>query len=79
LFQKIFLKEEYLIAKVEFSENTVATYEDIELFEFLTKSLQGKNYYNFQYFLKGNLFSQAKDLVPFLEKIDYQITSGNVL
>lgn len=79
LFQKLFLEEEYLISKVEFSENTIETYEDIELFEFLTKSLQGKNYYNFQYFLKDNLLSQAKALVPFVENIDYQITSGNIL
>ncbi|MBQ7074407.1 hypothetical protein IJM86_05175 [bacterium] len=64
---------------MEFSENTIETYEDIELFEFLTKSLQGKNYYNFQYFLKDNLLSQAKALVPFVENIDYQITSGNIL
>ena len=79
LIKKAFLKEEFLISKVEFSEETVSNYEDIELFDFLSKALQGKNYYEFQYFLKGSLLSQAQKITPFLENIDYQLMTGNTL
>lgn len=79
LIKKVFLKEEFIISKVEFSEQSIASYEDIELFDFLSKSLQGKNYYEFQYFLKGSLLAKAQQITPFLENIDYQLMTGNTL
>lgn len=79
LFKDFFLKDEFYINNVQFSENTIATYEDLDLLDYITKSLKGKNYYEFQYFLQGNLLQESKEIVPFIDTLSYQLNTGNTI
>lgn len=78
-FQNHFLRKEFYIQQIQFSESSINLYEDIELFDFISKELKGKNYYEFQYFLQGEILKKAQQITPFVKSIDYQFQTWNTL
>lgn len=67
-----FFKPEQKIIQVKFSESTIATYQDIELFNFITEEAIWKNYFILSS-NKDELLSKIQKKFPFVWKIEFQL------
>jgi hypothetical protein len=65
--------------KVKWSEQTVAIYEDIDLFNIITAAIKGKNYYMLATFQKDTILAQAQAKFPFVQDLHFQLETGNTL
>lgn len=72
LIKSSFFKPEQRIAQVKFSESTMATYQDIELFNFITEEVKWKNYFILSS-NKDELLEKIKNKFPFVGKIEFQL------
>ena len=72
LIKSLFFKPEHIISKIKFSDSTLATYQDIELFNLISDKVKGKNYYML---LSNNdkLLTDIQKKFPFVWKIDFQL------
>ncbi len=80
LVKSLFFKPEHKIAQIKFSENTLATYQDIELFNFVSNKVKWKNYY-ILLSNKDEILTDIQKHFPFVWKIDFQLESeewGNI-
>lgn len=67
-----FFKPEQKIIQVKFSESTIATYHDIELFNFITEEVKWKNYFILSS-NKDELLEKIQKKFPFVGKIEFQL------
>lgn len=74
LIKSSFFKPEQRIAQVKFSESTIATYQDIELFNFITEEVKWKNYFVLSS-NKDELLKKIQKKFPFVGKIEFQLES----
>lgn len=74
LIKASFFKPEQKIIQVKFSESTIATYQDIELFNFITEEVKWKNYFILSS-NKDELLEKTQKRFPFVWKIEFQLES----
>lgn len=79
LIRGIFFKAEFTIKNVKRSEQTLQTYEDIDLFNIITREVKGNNYYMLKNFKKWDILDLVKESYPFVKSMDFQIETGNTL
>ena len=72
LVKSLFFKPEQKISNVKFSEDTLATYQDIELFNMISNEVKGKNYY-ILLSNKDELLSNIQKKFPFVWDIELQL------
>ena len=72
LIKLLFFKPEQTISQIKFSEATLATYQDIELFNLISNEVKWKNYYMLLS-NKDKLLSDIQKKFPFVGKIDLQL------
>ena len=72
LIKSLFFKPEQIISHVKFSESTLATYQDIELFHLVTDEVIWKNYY-ILLSNKDEILKNIQKEFPFVWKIDLQL------
>ena len=72
LIKSLFFKPEQTISQIKFSEATLATYQDIELFNLISNEVKWKNYYMLLS-NKDKLLSKIQKKFPFVGKIDLQL------
>lgn len=72
LIKSLFFKPEQTISQIKFSEATLATYQDIELFNLISDKVKWKNYYVLLS-NKDNLLSDIQKKFPFVWKIELQL------
>lgn len=72
LIKSLFFKPEQTISQIKFSEATLATYQDIELFNLISNEVKWKNYY-ILLSNKDKLLSKIQKKFPFVGKIDLQL------
>jgi hypothetical protein len=65
LVKLLFFQPEQKIIKVKFSEDTLATYQDIELFNLVSDQVKGQNYYILSSH-KDELLSKIQEKFPFV-------------
>ena len=65
--------------QVKWSEQTLATYEDIDLFNIISAEIKGQNYYMLNQFKKDVILNKAKEQFPFLDEMTIQLETGNTL
>ncbi|MDR0369649.1 MAG: hypothetical protein LBH96_03965 [Candidatus Peribacteria bacterium] len=79
MIRGIFFKSEFTINNVRRSEQTLQTYEDIDLFNSITREIRGQNYYILKNFQKRNILSLIQTTYPFLRNMEFQLETGNIL
>lgn len=72
LIKLLFFKPEQNIINVKFSEDTIATYQDIELFNTISNEVKWKNYYILSS-KKNDLLSKIQKQFPFVWDIQLQL------
>lgn len=72
LVKLLFFQPEQKIIKVKFSEDTLATYQDIELFNLVSDQVKGQNYYILSSH-KDELLSKIQEKFPFVWGIEFQL------
>ena len=72
LIKASFFKSEQRISQVKFSESTLATYQDIELFNLISDEVKGKNYF-LLVSKKDELLAKIQKSFPFVWKIELQL------
>lgn len=72
LIKSLFFKPEQTISQVKFSDDTLATYQDIELFNLISNKVKGKNYYRLLS-KKDELLKDIQKEFPFVWKIEFQL------
>ena len=72
LIKLLFFKPEQNIINVKFSEDTIATYQDIELFNMISNEVKWKNYYILSS-KKNDLLSKIQKQFPFVWDIQLQL------
>jgi len=72
LIKLLFFQPEQTIAKVKFSEDTLATYQDIELFNLISDQVKWKNYYILSSH-KDELLTKVQQKFPFVWAIELQL------
>lgn len=72
LIKSLFFKPEQTISQVKFSDDTLATYQDIELFNLVSNEVKWKNYY-ILLSNKDNLLKNIQKKFPFVWKIELQL------
>jgi hypothetical protein len=65
--------------KVKWSEHTIETYEDIDLFNIIAAEIKGKNYYMLNAFQKNDILAKAQVSFPFVSAIHFQLETGHTL
>ena len=68
----IIIKPEQTISQVKFSDDTLATYQDIELFNLISDRVKGKNYYMLLS-NKDELLKSIQKNFPFVGEIEFQL------
>ena len=79
LIRGVFFKAEFTMNQVKRSEQTLATYEDIDIFNIISAEIKGQNYYVLNQFKKDTILDKAKQQFPFLNKMTIQLETGNTL
>jgi hypothetical protein len=64
---------------VKWSEQTLATFEDIDLFNIIAANIKGENYYMLTTFKKGDILAAAQAKFPFVNDMHFQLETGNTL
>ena len=72
LIKSLFFKPEQTISQIKFSESTLATYQDIELFNAISDKVKWENYY-ILLSNKDKLLSDIQKKFPFVWKIELQL------
>ena len=72
LIRSLFFKPEQNIINVKFSEDTLATYQDIELFNLVSDQVKGQNYFILSSH-KDELLSKVQEKFPFVWAIQLQL------
>lgn len=72
LIKVLFFKPEQTISQIKFSEDTLATYQDIELFNLISDEVKWKNYFVLLS-NKDELLSKIQKRFPFVWKIELQL------
>lgn len=72
LIKSLFFKPEQTISQIKFSEATLATYQDIELFNLISDKVKWKNYY-ILLSNKDKLLADIQKKFPFVWKIELQL------
>ena len=72
LIKSLFFKPEQTISQIKFSDNTLATYQDIELFNLVSDEVKWKNYYMLLS-NKDELLRNVQKKFPFVWKIELQL------
>ena len=72
LLKILFFQPWQVITQVKFSDDTIATYQDIELFNMISDEVKWKNYYMILSD-KDNLLSKIRTKFPFVWKIELQL------
>ena len=72
LIKSLFFKPDQTISQIKFSEATLATYQDIELFNLILDKVKWKNYYMLLS-NKDKLLSDIQKKFPFVWKIELQL------
>ena len=72
LIKSLFFKPEQRISQVKFSDNTLATYQDIELFNLISNNVKWKNYYMLVS-NKDELLKKIQRVFPFVLQVDFQL------
>jgi hypothetical protein len=79
LIKGIFFKSEFRMEQVKWAEQTIETFEDIDLFNIVASSIKGENYYMLNTFQKGKLLSKVQASFPFVTDIHFQLETGHTL
>jgi len=79
LVRGVFFKAEFTINHVTRSEQTLQTYEEIELFNLITREVRGSNYYILKNFKKSEVIELAQASYSFITDIQFQLETGNTL
>ena len=79
LIRGVFFKSEFTMNQVKWSEQTIATYEDIDLFNIIAREIRGNNYYMLKNFEKSAILDLTKASYPFVHDIQFQLETGNTL
>jgi len=74
LIKLLFFQPWQIISQVKFSEDTLATYQDIELFNLVSNEVKGKNYYMLLSD-KDEILKNIQKKFPFVWKIELQLES----
>ena len=72
LIKLLFFQQWQIISQVKFSEDTLATYQDIELFNLVSNEVKGKNYYMLLSD-KDEILKNIQKKFPFVWKIELQL------
>ena len=72
LIKSLFFKPEQTISQIKFSDDTLATYQDIELFNLVSDEVKGKNYYMLLSD-KDELLKNIQKKFPFVWGIELQL------
>ena len=72
LIKLLFFKPEQTISQIKFSEATLATYQDVELFNLISNNVKWKNYYMLLS-KKDKLLSDIQKNFPFVWEIKFQL------
>lgn len=72
LIKSLFFKPEQTISQIKFSDSTLATYQDIELFNMVSDKVKWKNYYMLLS-NKEKILSDIQKKFPFVWKIEFQL------
>ena len=72
LIKSLFFKSEQTISQIKFSDSTLATYQDIELFNMISDKVKWKYYYMLLS-NKDKLLSDIQKKFPFVWKIELQL------
>jgi len=72
LIKSLFFKSEHTISQIKFSEATIATYQDIDLFNLIYNKVKWKNYY-ILLSKKDRLLSDIQKDFPFVWEIKLQL------
>ena len=72
LIKLLFFKPEQTISQIKFSEATLATYQDVELFNLISNNVKWKNYYMLLS-KKDKLLSDIQKDFPFVWEIKFQL------
>ena len=72
LIKNLFFQTNQKIAKIKFSEDTLSTYQDIELFNLISEEVKWKNYYMLSSD-KSSLLAKIQSKFPFVWAIELQL------
>ena len=75
LIKSLFFQDEHIITDVKFSQNTLDTYQDIELFNVVSSLVKWKNYYTLSY-NKSEILSKIQKQFPFVWAIEFQLENN---
>lgn len=75
--KSLFFQEWQIITKVKFSEDNLATYQDIELFNLVSDEVKWKNYFVLNS-NKNTILSNIQKRFPFVWAIEFQLESKDV-
>lgn len=78
LIRNLFFKPEQKIINVKFSEDTIATYQDIELFNMISNEVKGQNYYILSSH-KDKLLAKIQEKFPFVWAIELQLEPQEII
>lgn len=75
--KSLFFQQWQVISQVKFSEDTLATYQDIELFNLVSDEVKWKNYFVLNS-NKNTILSNIQKRFPFVWAIEFQLESKDV-
>ncbi len=70
MFQATILSSDYIIKTVRYDSGSVSLFDEPELYSFISRSLQGRNYHMIKIFWQRALFSEINQEFPMVESID---------
>ena len=70
--KNLFFQPEQKITKIKFSDNTLSTYQDIELFNLISSEVKWKNYFLLSS-NKDEILSKIQKRFPFVGEIEFQL------
>lgn len=76
--KSLFFQEWQIITQVKFSEDTLATYQDIELFSLVSNEVKWQNYFVLTS-NKNAILNKVQKVFPFVWAIEFQLESKEVI
>lgn len=73
LIKWVFFQEKFMIESVKFSQTSIDTFEDIELYNLIYHTLKGRNYYVLTRFQKDAVIADIHSQFPFIQDLDFQL------
>lgn len=62
-----------MIENIKFSQATIDTFEDVDLYNEIYNIVKGENYYVLKYLKKTEIITQIKQKFPIIESISFQM------